>query len=261
MALNRTEAIILKSQRQGETTKILTLYTKAFGKLSLIAKGARTSRGRYWGSLELFNHVSVLFYHKENRDLQFLSQADILHSFLRIRSELGRMTLAMLACEWIQKSEMGGAANTGTFNLLLETLKALDCARGGLKNIVRCFQLHSMELHGLKPDLHGCVSCHREAPSESISFDVENGSYRCHDCMPVAGLTVSGGALDLLRWLEQVMPSAAGGKKVKSETGREVDELLLQFAGVHMEGLKALRVPEVLSEITGHLKRGKGSAD
>ena len=139
MALSKTEAIILKSQKQGETTKILTCYTKAFGKIKVIAKGARTSKSRFWGNLEPLNHVVIVFYRKENRDLQFLSQVDILKSFLHIRSELGRTSLAMLACEWINLSEVGEEANVKMFNLLYETLNGLNKATKGLKNILRCF--------------------------------------------------------------------------------------------------------------------------
>ena len=62
MAIKKAEAIILHSRKQGETSKILTLYTREFGKMSAMAKGSRGTRSKYLGALETFNHVSLVFY-------------------------------------------------------------------------------------------------------------------------------------------------------------------------------------------------------
>ena len=166
MALAKSEAVVLKSQKYGETTKILTLYTLAFGKIQVIAKGARSTKGKFWGSLEMLNYVSIVFYRKENRDLQFLSQADIIKPFLRIRNELGRMSLAMIACEWINRGEQGESNNPQLFKLLVETLSGLNDVDSGLKNVLRCFQLHFLELHGL---VRLQWYCHKLTFLESIS--------------------------------------------------------------------------------------------
>ncbi len=47
MPLQKTDGLILRSIPLGETSKILTIYSKDFGKVSIIAKGARSARSRY----------------------------------------------------------------------------------------------------------------------------------------------------------------------------------------------------------------------
>ena len=56
----KTEGIILKRINFGEADRILTSYTKHFGKISLLAKGVRKITSRKGGNIELFNQT-VLF--------------------------------------------------------------------------------------------------------------------------------------------------------------------------------------------------------
>ncbi|MFN5395348.1 MAG: DNA repair protein RecO, partial [Planctomycetota bacterium] len=41
MSLEKTDAIVLKTVEWSETSLVVTLFTKDFGKISAIAKGAR----------------------------------------------------------------------------------------------------------------------------------------------------------------------------------------------------------------------------
>ncbi|MFN2162508.1 MAG: DNA repair protein RecO, partial [Candidatus Promineifilaceae bacterium] len=50
----RTEAIVLKRSDFGEADRLLTLYSKEFGKIRAIAKGARKPQSRKTGHVELF---------------------------------------------------------------------------------------------------------------------------------------------------------------------------------------------------------------
>ena len=59
-----TDAIVLRSMKYGETSKIVTLYSKKFGKIKVIAKGARSAKSKFGASLEPMMHSSVIFYKK-----------------------------------------------------------------------------------------------------------------------------------------------------------------------------------------------------
>ncbi|MFH1792345.1 MAG: DNA repair protein RecO, partial [Patescibacteria group bacterium] len=52
-----TEAIILATKDYSEADRILVVYTKDFGKLSLIAKGVRKTTSKKRGHLEIFNYL------------------------------------------------------------------------------------------------------------------------------------------------------------------------------------------------------------
>ena len=65
--LIKTEAIILKSMKYRDTSKIVTFYTKEFGKLKGIAKGARTAKVNLVAALEPMTHSMLVIYKKEHQ--------------------------------------------------------------------------------------------------------------------------------------------------------------------------------------------------
>ncbi len=258
MPLAKTEAVVLHSRRQGEMTKILTLYTKAFGKISLVAKGARSTRSRFWGSLEPPNHVQVVFYRRETRELQFLSQADILEPFLRLHGELGRMSLAMVACEWVMRAEVSESPNPTLFALLVETLRALDTSPRGLRNVVRSFQLHFLELHGVRPRLESCAQCGTQHLNGPVFLDVEGGRYFCHQCRPALVGEIDPAVMAVLRRATHARPLQAGELLVSPEVGATVDKVIQEMASHHLESLRGVRAPKVLADLEEVLRRPPG---
>ena len=72
-----TDAIVLHAMKYGDTSKIVTLYTRKYGKLKVIAKGVRTAKNKVGASLKPMTISSVVFYKKQNRELSLLSKCEI----------------------------------------------------------------------------------------------------------------------------------------------------------------------------------------
>ena len=96
----KTEAIVLRTMKYRETSRIATLYTKEAGKLSVIAKGARDGRSRLAGALQPMNHVAAVIYTRESRELQLLTQCDIIAASRALTDDLDRMAAAMAVVIW-----------------------------------------------------------------------------------------------------------------------------------------------------------------
>src|SRR5436309_223798 len=77
MAIVQTEALVVRSYRLGETSLIVSLFTRDHGLLRCVAKGARGPKSRFGASLEPGVRVSAVPYRKLTRDLQLLSKTDI----------------------------------------------------------------------------------------------------------------------------------------------------------------------------------------
>ena len=100
MALRKTEAIVLRSRHLGETSKILILFTERFGKLAVVAKGARRPKSRFGASLDLFARSSVVLYLKENRDLGLVTESTLVEGFYGLREDARRLGQASAVVEW-----------------------------------------------------------------------------------------------------------------------------------------------------------------
>ena len=118
-----SEAIVLRSRKQGETSKIATLYTLSAGKLNVIAKGARETKSKFGGALEMFARSTVVFYKRDKQDaLSLLSKAETIASHSGILKSLLRIETATAIIELILNSMHDEEANADLFSLLDETL-------------------------------------------------------------------------------------------------------------------------------------------
>ena len=72
MPLLVTEAIVLHAFDYLESSRIIRLLTRDAGVQSVLARGARRSRGRDGSALDLFAEGSAQIYIKPNRDLHNL---------------------------------------------------------------------------------------------------------------------------------------------------------------------------------------------
>ncbi|NOZ61737.1 MAG: DNA repair protein RecO [Calditrichaeota bacterium] len=251
MSLQKTEAIILKTQKQGETSKILTLFTKSKGILKVIAKGSRGPKSRYFGTLEPLNHIAIVYYFKETRDLQLLSQADIVGSFIELREKLEKYAIAVFCCELVQRTQLE-QPNAALFRDLLALLRALNGATGRLMNFLFWFVLRFLDISGFKPELNQCQVCGTTRKQGVLRFSILRGGFSCDKCQapdPMS-ISVNGEILDFLLNIQlgqiQQIASYACPSVEESET------LLLSFLQYHIEETQYVKSLKFLKNIQNH---------
>ncbi len=251
MAIDKTEAVVLRSINQGETSKILTLYSREFGKVSVMARGARKMKSRFGALLEPLNHLAVVFYRKEGRDLQYLSQADLLDSFPGIKAQLENTTLAMAVCELLDKVQQGEEPSALLFRLLLSTLRSLEKRRESGDDIFRAFQMHASGILGFRPHLEACLGCGQE-PVGPVDFDLGSGGPVCRTCRASAGPDLhplSAETMAALRRLQHTHISKLGKPVGPRALQNDIDAFLWAYLRYHVEGLKELKALRFLKGI------------
>lgn len=248
MPLQKTAAIVLKTQRSGETSKIVTLYSPKFGKIKAVAKGSRGLKSRFFGSLEPLNHVSIVYYFKETREYQFLSQADIIHAYDKIKADLNKYALATVCCELIDRTELE-QANPYLFQILVDVLNGIDRTKQNLVVYYFWFLLRFLKINGFNPDFNQCKICRNDNPKEHVRFSLVNGSFSCNKCSsqePTA-VTVSVATIKYLRKIQ--VTSIKKLELITIMTDRECEMLLLSFLQYHIEETKYLNSLKFFREI------------
>jgi DNA repair protein RecO (recombination protein O) len=248
--ISKAEAIILHSRKHGETSKILTLYTREYGKMSVMAKGSRGVRSKYLGTLETYNHISLVFYLKEGRQLQYLSDASIIEPFIHLHRQLGKMALAAVACEIVDKNEQE-ASHPEQFHLLLNALRALNDGEHGLRNIIRAFQIQYISNAGYEPILDACYYCQKSQLDDLNYLSIEQGIYSCGQCGFLKGASrhVSRYIVELLRWFQNAPIENASQAQVSKSAGEEIDAILAEYLKSHSEALSHLKSIDHLKKL------------
>lgn len=199
--LYRTEAIVLRRQNLGEADRILTLYTPDHGKIRAVAKGVRKPASRKAGHVEPFTRVDVLI--ARGRDLDIVSQAEMLDAYLPLRDDLERGAYATYFAELLDGFVEEGDENRPLYLLLAAGLGWL-CATDDPRRTARYYELRLLDLVGFRPQLQRCVVGDEEIKAEAQFFSPADGGVICPRCgvdRPRAR-PISLGALKVLRYLQ-----------------------------------------------------------
>lgn len=114
------QAIVLKKTNFGEADRLLILFTKNHGKITVLAKGVRRPKSRKGGNLDLLNHVEVFV--TKGRNLDLVLEAKTLNSFFPLKKELKLVAKAYYLCELVDGLCALEQSLPFVFDLLLKTL-------------------------------------------------------------------------------------------------------------------------------------------
>ena len=147
----RTEAVVLRSVDYGETSQIVTLFTREKGKLGVMAKGARRPKSSFGATLQPMAYTQVVFYHKPTRTLQTLSESSHVESFHRLREELTRITVGLRIVELVDALMEEEDPQPDVFTLLVRALHRLNVAEARVSNLWPHVQLQLARVLGVAP--------------------------------------------------------------------------------------------------------------
>jgi len=182
MAIVQSEALVLRSFRLGETSLIVSLFTREFGLLRCVAKGARGSRSRFGASLEPGVRVSAVVYRKLSRDLQLLSKTDIVEVLPALWEDPYRFAVATQVLEFLERAAYGESGDPELLDLACETLRTMSRAPiASLELIVRGFEIQACERLGYAPELTVCLEC-RSPLHQGGLFHPIRGGLLCGTC-------------------------------------------------------------------------------
>ncbi len=179
----KTRGIVLRTHSFKESSLFCSIFTEKFGKLRLIAKGARRPKSKICGTLEPFTLSEVIFYKRESRDVYTLSDAVIIENFQNIRSSQLKFTACEAICELIDKTTVLEEPNRQLFLETIEFFERIsmtDDKIAGYWSLLMLFKL--LKFAGLQPHLEDCVRCHSPIFDKSIiNFSISAGGLVCEE--------------------------------------------------------------------------------
>lgn len=249
MPLFTTNAIVIRSLNYSESDKIITFFTKDFGKLRGIAKGARRSRKRFQNALGLFSHLRLIFFDKEGLGLVRAESCDILHSFPRIKEDLGKILYGNYYLELV--NEMAGERETNreAFELLLSFLFSLEELTLQEEQL-RIFEIRMLSLFGYRPNMRRCNICKKDWEDLKeipiVFFSLERGALICEPCSKMRNnlIPLTLGTARLIEKVSQSELSKVERLRFTVQALTESRDLLPKFIsyqlGKELKSLKAI---------------------
>lgn len=231
--LYRVSAIVVRQRDLGEADRIVILYTRERGKLSAVAKGIKRPRSKLAGSLQLFTHAKIQL--AAGRSLEVATQAEAIDVFYHLREDMNRYAHASYAAELLDALTDEGLPEEVLFNLLLETLHALETGSDPA-TIIRAFELKLLDQLGYGMELEVCVGCGAKITGEEQGFSVVHGGVMCSRCAgSQGGTSLSGRALQALRELLVLPIEEVATRRLSATAREELERLLRPFVDYRLE--------------------------
>lgn len=241
----KTSAIVLKTQKWSETSKIAHLYTQRWGRISVLAKGAMRPKAKFWGHLETFSLVEAMVYKKPREQLQLLSQCLLMDPFGELYTDPERAGYAFAVVEFLERHTLEESNNNlfewTVFNFHLWR----DLSGSRLRLAFFEYLLIALAHLGYRPAIEGCRSCGLEpAAGQKVMFDQAGGGLICRRCAgensthlvlsAAAYLRVKNAVCGSIEWNSAECPPPS--------VVNEIIDLIESFYGYHLGGrrLKAL---------------------
>src|SRR5205814_9665825 len=181
MALGKSAAVVIGSFDLGESDRVITFYSREYGKVRGVAKASRRMRSRFGGALELFTLGELVFFDTGRSELVRIDHFDIVHPFVRVREHLERLGQGAWVVECLTKLTPDRDAQPALFGLTLRSLRALDTGARP-QRVASCFALRAVDLLGHRPRIDRCVECGRAYPFREAALDMTAGGLLCSRC-------------------------------------------------------------------------------
>lgn len=227
MALYKEQGIVLRTVKLGEADRIVTLLTQANGKVRAVAKGVRKTRSRFGGRLEPFTHVDLLLY--RGRELDIVTQAEIITSFREIREDFTRFAAGEMVLEAVDRVAQERERSVRLFLLALSALRALATGGEAPSAVGDSFLLRLTSLAGFRPALEGCAAC--GLPGPHARFSIHQGGVVCDGCRTGGAVAVGVATVPYLAGMLDESWAPPGPESAR----REASGLVRAYVEYHLE--------------------------
>ena len=122
--LYKTQGIIIRRGNANDFDRLLTVYTKEFGKVLLKAKSVRKNESKLKGHLELFLLVHLMI--APGRGLDIITGVETIENFSNLRQNVSSLAVAHYLAEITDKLIAGPEKDANIWNLLLESFSWLN---------------------------------------------------------------------------------------------------------------------------------------
>ncbi|WP_188206186.1 DNA repair protein RecO [Alkalibacillus aidingensis] len=224
--LEKVNGLILRTQDYGETNKIVTFFTKEYGVLSAVARGAKKSKSRMAAVTQPFIYGQFLL--QIGKGLGTVHQGDPLHSMRHIREDIIKTAYATYMGELTIKTLNDRDKNVPLFEELLKSFERLEEDVPPLA-IALIYELKVFHVGGYGPVVSQCVNGHEDLPI--VGFSVSEGGVVCEQCrhrsadvVPLSPKTYS-----VLRLMSHTSIARVRNISIKEETLTLINQILNDY--------------------------------
>jgi DNA repair protein RecO (recombination protein O) len=213
VSLEKADALVIRQVDFSESSRVITFFSREFGKFAALAKGAKRLKGPFDAALDLLSACRVVFIRKSSGTLNLLTEARLISRFQTqdsgtkggLNSVYGGYYVAELLNGLTEEFDPAPEL----YDLAIATLTTLSSPENPSSSVIIHFEISLLQLIGLLPNLFECSLCSEPVDiGKQFAHWVSQGGVLCGACRreEFAGVSISSGSIDILRRLTEVTP-------------------------------------------------------
>jgi DNA repair protein RecO (recombination protein O) len=182
MSSEKAEGLILRVTDFSETSRIVVIFTREFGKISGLAKGGRKLKGPFESALDLLSTCQIVFLRKLTSGLDLFTEAKLVSRFHPQERDLSCLYAGYYVAELLLGLTEDYDPHVELYVAAQESLKTFAASETMLLGVIR-FELVLLREIGQLPDFENCAACGAELiEGRTFGFWVSEGGLICPDC-------------------------------------------------------------------------------
>lgn len=184
MSMERASALVIRGTDFSETSRVVTLWTKEFGKIRALAKGGRRLKSNFDVALDLLTSCGIVFIRKSSSSLDLLTEARVEERFPQLLHDLTALHGAYYVAEMLNDWTQDYDPHPILFDEAIGTLRNLGQPGVLAGPCLAHFELVLLRELGYGPALNFCADCGEALAGESLAFSAAGGGVLCPACQP-----------------------------------------------------------------------------
>jgi DNA repair protein RecO (recombination protein O) len=182
VSTEKSAAIVIRQADFSESSRVVTLFTRDFGKVAALAKGAKRLKGPFEAALDLLARCEVVFIRKSSSGLDILTEAHLAQRFHPRPGDLGSLYGGYYVAELLDALSEEYDPHPLLFDEAVLTLERLSGDQPLDFSILR-FEFVILREIGQLPALDVCSNCGEPAGSSGrYGYQVSQGGIICQNC-------------------------------------------------------------------------------
>lgn len=222
--MKKTEAIVLSVRNWGEADRIVTLFSKEYGKTEAVAYGARKPRSALAASVQLFTQAEITL--AEGKRIDTLKQCHIMRSFRVLREDLTRMAYGSFLTEVCEVLTADGQADEELYDRLIILLEMMETRNPRITALAGALQL--LKHGGFGPITERCSACGCALEGD-VLFDKELGGIVCSSCRQTGSIPMRDSMRSLIAWMEKLGDGPVEAPRITGRDMIDTEKLILAY--------------------------------
>ena len=235
MAIEKVEGIVIGETLFGESSKILKVFTKKYGIISIMSKGCRKPKSNFREISNKLIYAEFDIKYK-NDGISTLINASIINLFRNItmdykdfNKKIYAFLITDITFQVLNQKQNDNLETEQIYDIYINTLTKIDEGLN-LEILFNIVQLKYLDFLGVKPSIDACSNCGTN--KDIITISSSSYGYLCKNCYNNEKI-VSKDTIKMIRMLYYVDISRIKTLEIEENTKNEIDDFLKDYYEEH----------------------------